>query len=345
MPPTAESVRLPPDPHEPLPGEYVPVQLVHPELRQRRMVSTRDCRKSPSRTDDDRASCGPTPALNVRRAGEPGRRAAPVRRLPTTPRRAARTRRRTLQPPRAPARAVTNSSSRWLVAVIGCLVVVVAAAGIALVFSRGGSHRSPVRRRRRTLNAMSSRRRRGGCCRVRRRPAAGGCDGVAGCVVDLWWVDEWGGDEQGRGLRPDDLDVGVGPEPSFAAASRDGGRVSRGDGRDGRLGAGGSTLDALVSNRVFVLRNGAWVELPPMLHARAAGAAAVVGDKIVVAGGQANHQLVAPTEVFDGTKWTDVAAIPTPRDHLAAVADGRYFYAVGGRALSADKNLGAVERL
>ena len=74
------------------------------------------------------------------------------------------------------------------------------------------------------------------------------------------------------------------------------------------------------------------------------GAAAVVGDKIVVAGGQADHQLVASTEVFDGTKWTDVAAMPTPRDHLAAVAGGRYFYAVGGRALSADKNLGAVER-
>jgi non-specific serine/threonine protein kinase len=106
----------------------------------------------------------------------------------------------------------------------------------------------------------------------------------------------------------------------------------------------GSTLDAVVSNRVFVLRNGAWVELPPMHHARAAGAAAVVGDKIVVTGGQANHQLVAETEVFDGTKWTDVAAMPTLRDHLAGVAGGRYFYAVGGRALSADKNLGAVER-
>jgi len=106
----------------------------------------------------------------------------------------------------------------------------------------------------------------------------------------------------------------------------------------------GSTLDALVTNRVFVLRNGAWVELPPLLHARAAGVAAVVGDKIVVAGGQADHRLVAQTEVFDGSKWSDVAAMPTPRDHLAGAADGRYFYAVGGRALSADKNLGAVER-
>jgi non-specific serine/threonine protein kinase len=106
----------------------------------------------------------------------------------------------------------------------------------------------------------------------------------------------------------------------------------------------GSTLDAVASNRVFVLRNGGWVELPAMHHARAAGAAAVVGDKIVVSGGQANHQLVPATEVFDGVRWTDVAPIPTPRDHLAGATDGKFFYAVGGRDLSADKNVGAVER-
>src|SRR5690349_21493414 len=106
----------------------------------------------------------------------------------------------------------------------------------------------------------------------------------------------------------------------------------------------GPTLDAVTSNRVFALRNGTWAELPPLNHARAAGAAAVVGDKIVVAGGQANHQLVPQTEVFDGTRWTDVAPIPTPRDHLAAVSDGQAFYAIGGRALSADKNIGALER-
>ena len=106
----------------------------------------------------------------------------------------------------------------------------------------------------------------------------------------------------------------------------------------------GSTLDAVTSKRVFALRQGEWVELPPLLHARAAGAAAVVGDRIVVAGGQANHQLVPATEVFDGSRWVDVASIPTPRDHLAGATDGKYFYAVGGRDLSADKNLGAVER-
>jgi N-acetylneuraminic acid mutarotase len=53
---------------------------------------------------------------------------------------------------------------------------------------------------------------------------------------------------------------------------------------------------------------------------------------------------VTETEVFDGESWTDVAAIPTPREHLGAASDGRYLYAVGGRELSADKNVRTLER-
>jgi non-specific serine/threonine protein kinase len=106
----------------------------------------------------------------------------------------------------------------------------------------------------------------------------------------------------------------------------------------------GAALDAVASNRVFALRHGAWAPLPPLSHARAAGAAAVVGDRIVVAGGEANGQLVGPTEVYDGAHWTDAAPMPTLRDHLAAASDGRYFYAAGGHALSPNKSLAAVER-
>ena len=47
-------------------------------------------------------------------------------------------------------------------------------------------------------------------------------------------------------------------------------------------------------------------------------------------GGQADGELVAETEVFDGEQWQDAAAMPTPREHLAAPSDGRYVYAVGG---------------
>lgn len=107
--------------------------------------------------------------------------------------------------------------------------------------------------------------------------------------------------------------------------------------------AGGDT-SAEASDKVFVLRDGAWAELPPLNHARAAAGAAVAGNKLVVVGGQANGELVTATEVFDGTRWTVAGDIPTPREHLAAASDGTYVYAIGGRALTVDENLAAVER-
>jgi N-acetylneuraminic acid mutarotase len=106
----------------------------------------------------------------------------------------------------------------------------------------------------------------------------------------------------------------------------------------------GAELTSGQSDRVYRMRDGSWEELPPLNHPRAAAAAAVVGDKIVVVGGQADQKLVRQTEVFDGRRWTDAADIPTPREHLAAASDGRYLYALGGRDLTAAKNLPALER-
>ena len=80
----------------------------------------------------------------------------------------------------------------------------------------------------------------------------------------------------------------------------------------------GDELTSEVSDRVFVLRDGtSWEELPSLNHPRGAAAAAVVGDKIVVVGGQADGKLVAGTEVFDGQGWKDVAEMPTPREDSA----------------------------
>lgn len=98
------------------------------------------------------------------------------------------------------------------------------------------------------------------------------------------------------------------------------------------------------TDRVFALRNGTWVDLPRLRRARGAAGAAVVGDRIYLAGGRDNDRLLAPTEVFDGTSWQDRAAIPTPRDHLAVVSDGRAVYAAAGRFLDADAMTGALER-
>ena len=106
----------------------------------------------------------------------------------------------------------------------------------------------------------------------------------------------------------------------------------------------GEDPSAQTSNRVLALRRGEWVELPGLRRQRAAGAAAVVGDELVVVGGQANGELVRETEVFDGRRWRGGAAIPTPRDHLAVASDGRFLYAIGGRELAADRNLASVER-
>jgi N-acetylneuraminic acid mutarotase len=103
-----------------------------------------------------------------------------------------------------------------------------------------------------------------------------------------------------------------------------------------------SVADA--SNKVFTFRDGKWSELPPLKFARAAPAAAVVGDKLVVVGGQNDKQLVPQTEVFDGQSWSQATDVPTPREHLAAVSDGVYVYTIGGRVLSADENLAAFER-
>jgi len=107
----------------------------------------------------------------------------------------------------------------------------------------------------------------------------------------------------------------------------------------------GSNLTGFTSGEVQALRDGKWVRLAPLNHPRAAAAAAVVDDKIVVTGGQADGKLVEETEFLPGgVKWREGADLPTPREHLAAVSDGRFVYAVGGRELSADRNTRALER-
>ena len=111
----------------------------------------------------------------------------------------------------------------------------------------------------------------------------------------------------------------------------------------------GQNMEAAASARVLILdpAKGRWVEGPAIHHARAAGAAAVVGDKIVVVGGRTGgkaEQEVKTTEIYDGKSWHDAAAIPVPGDHLAAVTDGTYLYAIGGRTLTPSANHNAVQR-
>jgi non-specific serine/threonine protein kinase len=112
----------------------------------------------------------------------------------------------------------------------------------------------------------------------------------------------------------------------------------------GGFEASGGDLYAQPSDRVLVLRGGAWVELPRLHRPRGAAAAAVVGNTLFVVGGRDRSLLVRPGEAFDGTSWQDRAPIPVPRDHLGATSDGRYLYALGGRYLGADQTTGTAER-
>ena len=87
----------------------------------------------------------------------------------------------------------------------------------------------------------------------------------------------------------------------------------------------------VATDRVWRVVNSRWVELPPLLQPRAAAAAAVVGDRIVVTGGvDANGALLNTTEIFDGNSWKLGAPIPTPRQMLGAASDGKLVYALGG---------------
>lgn len=110
----------------------------------------------------------------------------------------------------------------------------------------------------------------------------------------------------------------------------------------GFLAAG--SLYARPSDRVLALRAGAWVDLPPLRRPRGAAAAGVAGGALVLAGGRDSGALLGPTETFDGSGWRDAEPIPTRRDHLSAVSDGRSIFTVGGRFLQPGAVSAALER-
>ena len=88
-------------------------------------------------------------------------------------------------------------------------------------------------------------------------------------------------------------------------------------------------------DRVFSLgaNDARWIEHSPMPAARAAGGAAVVGDRIYIVGGVTdNGGWIRDTWALDanGRWWTNLARMPTPRDHLAVGAYRGRVCAAGG---------------
>jgi N-acetylneuraminic acid mutarotase len=107
----------------------------------------------------------------------------------------------------------------------------------------------------------------------------------------------------------------------------------------------GDEVSKHASGHVYKWQGEKWDEVAPLHHPRAAGGAAVVGNKIVVVGGRDEHNNpVRTTEVFDGTRWRDAAPILVPVDHLAAVSDGSRVYALGGTQEPGGVSSAALQR-
>ena len=74
-----------------------------------------------------------------------------------------------------------------------------------------------------------------------------------------------------------------------------------------------------------------WVTRAPMPTARSAGAAAVIGNLIYVAGGRPPQGQDFAVYNAVSNQWTALPPVPTGRNHLAAAAIGGKVYVAGGR--------------
>ncbi len=90
-----------------------------------------------------------------------------------------------------------------------------------------------------------------------------------------------------------------------------------------------------------------WTPMPPAPLARAAAGAAVLGNRLYVAGGRSDTQTtIDATAIFDFVtgKWSLGPRLHHAREHVAAVAAGGAVWLLGGRALG-QGNFADVERL
>jgi hypothetical protein len=118
---------------------------------------------------------------------------------------------------------------------------------------------------------------------------------------------------------------------------------------DGLVLVGGYVGDALSVATAAVRRldDGAtaWADDLPLPDARAAGAAAFDGARIVYAGGVKPGGIA--NEVFGrtgGGAWDVIGRLPVAREHLAATSDGAgRTFVLGGRVGGLDRNLAVVD--
>lgn len=102
-----------------------------------------------------------------------------------------------------------------------------------------------------------------------------------------------------------------------------------------RLYVAGGYSNGPASARLLRLDGETWTELAPLHHARGALALVSVGDRLYALGGasRSGGPEVPQAEVYDpaANAWSDLPAIPNPRDHLAGFAWKGMACAAGGR--------------
>jgi len=116
--------------------------------------------------------------------------------------------------------------------------------------------------------------------------------------------------------------------------------------------AGGITnmhnLSTLASVEVFDTQvGGSWVQIAPMITARAYFGLAAIGNKLYAAGGGTlRDDWKASVEVFDtqtGGSWKQIAPMTTTRAYLSLAAVGNILYAAGGCDDTACKSVEALD--
>ena len=103
---------------------------------------------------------------------------------------------------------------------------------------------------------------------------------------------------------------------------------------DDRLYLSGGHSGGADSARVFRLDGASWTELSSMRHARGGHALIAAGGRLYAVGGNTAAGNVAPVEVYDPPtrRWSDIATLPDPRNHVAGFAFGTEVCVAGGRS-------------
>jgi N-acetylneuraminic acid mutarotase len=88
------------------------------------------------------------------------------------------------------------------------------------------------------------------------------------------------------------------------------------------------------SPRFFRLDGLSWTELAPMHHPRGGHTLLAAAGRLYVIGGNDLAANVAPAEVYDPKTgaWSDLPALPVPRNHVAGFVFGFSACAAGGRS-------------